>query len=75
MLIIVSRTEPARLAYLEHVFASEAMEVILDRREGERRRLRLPERAAAERRGGDRRERDITKDLQTHGWAVVRRSR
>jgi len=62
LLVIVSRTEPSRLTYLKHVFASEAVEVILDRRVDERQRLGLV----------DRRQRDITKDLQTYGWAVVR---
>src|SRR2546422_9087560 len=47
--------------------------LILDRRAEERRRFPLRERRAVERRREDRRQRDITKDLQTYGWAVVRR--
>ena len=73
LLVIVSRTDPSRGPYLKHVFASETVEVIVDRRAEERRRFPLHDRAAAERRRGDRRQRDITKDLQTYGWAVVRR--
>src|SRR2546428_10836745 len=55
------------------VFASETVDVILDRRAEERRRFPLRERRAVERRREDRRQRDITKDLQTYGWAVGRR--
>jgi len=71
LLLIVSRMEPARYTYLKHVFGSEAVEVILDRRLEERRQRQ--ERAPAERRREVRRQRDITKDLQTSGWALVRR--
>ena len=72
LLLIVSRTEPSRTTYLKHVFTSETVDVILDRRAEERRRFPLRERAAAERRRGDRRQRDITEDLKTYGWAVAR---
>jgi len=73
LLVIVSRNEPSRTTYLKHVFASETVDVILDRRAEERRRFPLRERRAVERRREDRRQRDIAKDLQTYGWAVVRR--
>jgi len=72
LLVIVSRTEPSRITYLKHAFASETTDVIRDRRAEKRRRFPLRERAAAERRRGDRRQRDVTEDLQTYGWAVVR---
>jgi hypothetical protein len=71
LLLIVSRTKPARYTYLKHVFGSETIDVMLDRRVNEQRQRW--ERVGAERRGGDRRQRDITKDLQTLGWALVRR--
>jgi len=71
LLLIVSATEPARYTYLKHVFGSETADVILDRRVEERRQL--VKRVVPERRRGDRRERDLTKDLQTFGWALVRR--
>jgi hypothetical protein len=70
LLLIVSRTEPARYTYLKYVFASETVDVILDRRVGERRQNMA--RAAIDRRHTDRRERDLAKDLQTFGWALVR---
>jgi len=71
MLIIVSREQPAQYAYRKYLFEKEAIDVIVDRRAGERRQLM--DRARSERRGRDRRQRDITKDLQGFGWAVVRR--
>ena len=70
LLLIVSRAEPARYAYLKHVFG-KTVDVIVDRRVGERRQRQ--ERAGAERRRGYRRHHYITKDLQTSGWALVRR--
>ena len=75
LLVIVSRSEPSRFTYLKHVFGNETLDVVLDRRVEERRRLRRDERVAAERRHEDRRRRDITKDLQTFGWGLVRRQR
>ncbi|PYM35531.1 MAG: hypothetical protein DME15_06330 [Candidatus Rokuibacteriota bacterium] len=71
MLLIVSRAEPARYTYLKHVFG-EAAEVIVDRRAQERRKPRH-ERAGSERRRIERRQRDTTKDLESSGWALVRR--
>ena len=73
LLVVVSRAEPSSFTYLKHVFASETVDVILDRRGHEGRRLGLRERAATEKPDEDRRRRDITKDLQTYGWVVVRR--
>lgn len=69
LLLIVSRTEPERYAYLKHILGSETVDVTLDRRVEERRRLQTP--VVAERRRGERRRRDVTEDLQTLGWAVV----
>lgn len=68
--LIVSRTEPARYQYLKEVFASETVDVTMDRRVEERRRR--GRRPWAERRRGDRRQLDATVDLQTFGWALVR---
>ena len=70
LLLIVSRTEPARYTYLKHVFANDIIDVIFDRRVIGRRQRQEP--VAADKRRGDRRERDITKDLRTSGWALVR---
>src|SRR2546430_4865540 len=68
--LIVSRTEPARYQYLKEVFASETVDVTMDRRVEERRRR--GRRPWAEERRGDRRQLDATVDLQTFGWALVR---
>jgi len=74
MLIVVSPARPAQYAYLKHAFEKEAIAVIFDRRAGERRQLAAMDRARSERRRGqDRRQRDITKDLQRFSWAIVRR--
>jgi hypothetical protein len=71
LVFIVSRTEPKQYLYLKHVFADESRDVVLDRRTCERRRTWGPPRA--ERRHIDRRQRDITRELQSTGWALVRR--
>lgn len=72
LLFIVSPKAPGRYMYLKHVFAGEGGDVILDRRgQGERRRSERP--AAVERRHVDRRRRDITPELDSSGWALVRR--
>ena len=71
LVFIVSRTEPRQYLYLKHVFADESRDVVLDRRMGERRRSLRPPRV--ERRHIDRRQRDITRELQSTGWALVRR--
>ncbi|PYN71821.1 MAG: hypothetical protein DMD97_26110 [Candidatus Rokuibacteriota bacterium] len=71
LLIIASRAGPSQYRYLKHAFEKEYIDVILDRRVGARRQRQ--EGTGPVRRGKDRRQRDIVKDLQTFGWAVVRR--
>jgi len=71
LLVIVGREEPARYAYLRHVFASETVEVIVDRRREERRRREAA--TAFDKRRAERRMRSITQDLHSLGWALVRR--
>lgn len=71
LLFIVSRTEPKRYMYLRYVYADEGRDVILDRREGERRRGRAQR--PIERRHVERRHRETTRELQSHGWTLVRR--
>jgi hypothetical protein len=71
LVFVVSRTEPKQYFYLKHVYADESRDVVLDRRLGERRRAWRPPRA--ERRHIDRRQRDITRELQSTGWVLVRR--
>ena len=71
LLFIVSRAELKRFMYLKHVYSDENRDVVLDRRAGERRRSQRP--PPTERRHVERRHRDITRDLQSSGWALVRR--
>ena len=71
LVLIVSRTEPTRYTYFKHVFANDIIDVIVDRRVHGRRRREQP--VADDQRRGDRRHRDIAKDLETSGWALVRR--
>src|SRR5438132_10457978 len=71
LLAVVAREELPKYTSLTRNFVSETMEVVLDRRSGERRRA--DSRVTMERRLTDRRHRDITTDLQTSGWALVRR--
>lgn len=78
VMIIVSREEPSRCTYFRHVFGSEivlgseAVDVFLDRRVGQRRQPNHA-RAEAERRRADRRRCGVGWDLRTLGWALVRR--
>src|SRR5439155_22136279 len=71
LLFIVSRTEPKQYLYLKHVYADESRDVVLDRRLSERRRTLRP--PPVDRRRIERRHRDITRELQSSGWALVRR--
>jgi hypothetical protein len=71
LLFIVSRTELKQYLYLRHVFADESKDVVLDRRMGERRSISRP--PLAEQRHVERRHRDVTPELQSSGWALVRR--
>ena len=52
LLVVVGREDPARFERLKHAFTSEPMDVVLDRRWGERRRKQEP---VGDRRRGDRR--------------------
>jgi hypothetical protein len=70
LLFIVSRTKPGTYTYMKLVRENEDV-VILDRRNGDRRRIY--QRATPERRHSERRRRDVMTDLQTSGWALVRR--
>ena len=72
LLFIVSPTEPGRYVYLKYGVARMNGDVILDRRKEDRRQI-CQDRATPERRRGDRRHRDITRELQAFGWAVVHR--
>lgn len=72
LLFIVSRLEPERYDDLARAFAGEeTVEVILDRRRGERRLQRGD--IMDDRRRRDRRVRDVGGELSRLGWAIVRR--
>ena len=71
LLVIVSRDAPGRFVYLKHLYASETVDVIVDRRVRERRRR--PQLAVNERRWQSRRRRDVTEELGNFGWTLVRR--
>jgi len=71
LVLIVSRMEPTRYTYLKHAFANDVIDVVFDRRVADRRRHQ--ESIAVEKRRGERRQRDITRDLKELGWALVRR--
>ena len=70
-LVIVARDGPARYKSVQNTFAGAATEVVVDRRMGERRRAGSD--ASGGRRRGNRRQRDISGDLRTRGWALVAR--
>ena len=70
LLLVVAREEPRRYAYFKHTYSGDTVDVIVDRRVTDRRR---GERAvSSDRRQEDRRRRDLSTDLQTFGWALVR---
>jgi len=69
LLFIVSPTKPGTYAYMKLVCDSEDV-VILDRRQADRRRIHQG--ATPERRHGERRRHNVTKDLQRSGWTLVR---
>jgi serine/threonine-protein kinase RsbT len=71
LLAVVAREELPTYTSIRRNFISATMEVVLDRRSGERRRA--DSRVPTERRQWDRRRRDITTDLEASGWVLVRR--
>lgn len=69
-LFIVARDRVKLYEYVKRAFAgNDTVEVILDRREGERRRER--EGRAPDRRRGERRRVDVSTQLRALGWAIV----
>lgn len=70
LLLIVSRAAPRRLTYFRHMYGSDTVEVIADRRLGQRRQRRAM--TTLERRSTDRRRRDVSEDMRKLGWTLVR---
>jgi hypothetical protein len=70
-LLVVARENPHIYEYLKRMFAgNETLEVVLDRRGGDRRgqgMAKLPDR----RRSNDRRHQEIDSQLRALGWAIV----
>jgi hypothetical protein len=70
-LVIVSAARPRLYQRLRRAFAGNpTVEVIIDRRGGDRRRA--PDARMPDRRVGDRRSRDDERDLRVLGWTVRR---
>jgi len=71
-LFIVSPGDTERYEFVKRHFADESdVEVMYDRRRGERRRSQRP--TAEERRQSERRRDDLSRDLRAIGWAYVHR--
>ena len=71
---VVAHDQPALYSHLANEFSGElGVEVILDRRRGERRRFAVAALSPAERRREERRaERGIDRDLRANHFALVR---
>jgi hypothetical protein len=70
-LILVARDRERLFEYLKRAFAgNDTVQVLLDRRIGERRRS-APEGRLPERRRSDRRRQDVSSQLRGLGWAIV----
>ena len=71
LVFIVSREDSKTYTYLKQALACQSVDVIVDRRSGDRRQVWQP--ATPDRRNGDRRRHDVKTDLQTYGWALATR--
>ena len=71
LVFIVSREDSKTYTYLKQALACQSVDVIVDRRGGDRRRVW--QLATPDRRSGDRRRHDVKTDLQTYGWALAPR--
>jgi hypothetical protein len=74
LLFVVAREDPARLEYIRQHFAGEpGVEILVDRRRADRRRvLDVHPAERSERRGGcDRRQQRMRGNLAVLGWTLV----
>jgi len=69
VLVILARDKRSLFWPLHRQFVDDGIEVIVDRRHGERRRE--PRTPTVDRRYGDRRAESIEEDLRARGWSVV----
>jgi len=73
-LFVIAQHDRERLDFVRRLFGrGPEVEVVLDRRDRERRGRPAPE--SIERRHQDRRQHDVSGDLRAVGWAYVRRAR
>ena len=72
LLFLVARDHTDLVTHLSHEFSGGDVHVLLDRREGERRRCDGERQARLDRRGGDRRARRATDhELRSIGYSIV----
>lgn len=72
LLIVVSRQQSSLYQHLKREFADvkDVVEIVLDRRHSERRRL--PAAVTEDRRSRDRRVRPVAEPLLRYGWVTIR---
>jgi hypothetical protein len=72
LVFVVSRQQPERYDFLKRAFSEEeTVEIVLDRRRGQRRRESVA--ADTERRRSDRRTMDRNGEIDRLGWTLIRR--
>jgi hypothetical protein len=72
LVFVVSRQQPDRYDFLKRAFSDEeTVEIVLDRRCGQRRRQSVA--SDTERRRSDRRTMDRNGEIDRLGWTLIRR--
>jgi hypothetical protein len=72
LVFVVSRQQPERYDFLKRAFSDEeTVEIVLDRRRGQRRRQSVA--SDTERRRSDRRTMDRNGEIDRLGWTLIRR--
>lgn len=72
LVFVVSRQQPERYDFLKRAFSDEeTVEIVLDRRRGQRRRESVT--SDTERRRSDRRTMDRNGEIDRLGWTLIRR--
>jgi hypothetical protein len=70
-IVAAGRDDLADLLRRQFADVPDSVEIVADRRTGDRRRRDLP--VSSDRRVGSRRRHDVHADLSSIGWALVRR--